>query len=101
MNEAPTRAPSALPVFGLVLVSLIGYLPSSYRPPLTVTIVVVLIAAGVGLPLLLHLAVRGDRTAWAGLGFATWACVSAAASGQRLAWSGEYFSGTGAIFTVA
>jgi O-antigen ligase len=97
---APARPPTALPVFALVLASLIGFLPSSARPALTVLIVVVLVATAVGLPLLVRRAVQGDLVARLALGLAAWTLISAAASGAPLAWTGEFFTATGGVFTV-
>jgi O-antigen ligase len=95
------RSPAALPAFGLVLVSLVGFLPSSQRPPLTLLFVTAVLGAAVGLPSLVVLAWRGDRMARLGAGFVLWCLVAAASSGAALAWTGEYFSGTGAVLCLA
>ena len=95
------RSPAALPAFALVLVSLVGFLPSSQRPALTVGIVAALAGTAFGLPLLVGLFRGGETTARLGAGFALWCVVAAAASGAPLAWTGEYQSATGAVFCLA
>ena len=73
---------------------------AAMRSTLVVRMVVALVVGGVGLPLLAVLVVRRDTAARLGAAFAVWALVSAAAAGTALAWSGEYWSGTGAVFVV-
>ena len=95
------RSPATLPVFALVLVALVGFLPSSQRPALTVVIVVALVGTAVGLPLVVGPLRRGETTARLGVGFGLWCVVAAIVSGAPLAWTGEYQSATGAVFCLA
>ena len=107
MGARRDRFSLANAVAALVLVGLIGFVPSveglttgSARPALTLRFLVLLAGVAVGVPVLVRLAWRGDRIARIGVAFAVWAAFSAAASRTPLAWTGEFNSGTGAVFAV-
>ena len=103
------RPPVAALASGLVCGALIAFVPSvdplpyvaSARPALTVRLVLVLIAVAVGMPVLVRLAWQGDRTARVAVAFTLWAALAALVSGSPLAWTGEFASGTGAVFVGA
>lgn len=103
------RPPVAALASGLVCGALIAFVPSvdplpyvaSARPALTVRLVLVLIAVAVGMPVLVRLAWQGDRTARVAVAFTLWAALAALVSGSPLAWTGEFATGTGAVFVGA
>jgi O-antigen ligase len=99
LARAPSRA--AAPVFALILLALIAHAPQTLRPSLVGRAGVLLIGTAVGLPLLARLAAAGDRTARWGCGFVLWAALSATVAGTGLAWTGAFFSLTGALYVLA
>jgi O-antigen ligase len=94
------RSPWAVPAGGVALLLLIAFYPSADAPYFSAKLLLLLAVGGFGLPLLVRLAVAGDRAAVAGLAFAAWACLSAVHAGTPIAWYGQYALGTGALFVL-
>jgi len=87
-------------VFALVFLSLVAFVPQTFRPPLAGRVVVVFVAIAIGVPLVALLAARGDRGARWAIVFLAWAVVSAALSHAPVAWTGTFFSLTGFILVA-
>src|SRR4051794_28267916 len=94
------RSLAAILLFGLVFLSLVAFVPQAFRPPLAGRAVVVFLAIGVGVPLGVLLAVRGDRTARWSMAFLAWSALSAALSHAPIAWTGTFFSMTGFVLVA-